>query len=325
METLSVKYRPKTFAEVVGQPVVVSVLSKQLATKTFKSAYLFVGQQGLGKTSTARLFAKEINHGEGEPIEIDAASNSGIDNVRQLVSNVQQVSLDADYTVVIVDEVQSFSKAAWDVLLKTIEEPPQNTVFIFCTTNPEKIPGTIMSRVQRFDFKKIPNELIADRLEFILNEEVIKNYERPALERIATLSNGYMRMAITLLDKCISYGDITLSNVEKVLDLISYDDLFNIADALKDKDYTKASQVISKLKANSYPILNSLLDFFINCEIFRKTNEVTFTNIPEIYKDRINQQDYMNYVDRLFKYRQLMSVEEENTLVDLFLLEMCRS
>ena len=161
--------------------------------------------------------------------------------------------------------------------------------------------------------------------EFILNEEVIKNYERPALERIATLSNGYMRMAITLLDKCISYGDITLSNVEKVLDLISYDDLFNIADALKDKDYTKASQVISKLKANSYPILNSLLDFFINCEIFRKTNEITFTNIPEIYKDRINQQDYMNYVDRLFKYRQLMLVEEENTLVDLFLLEMCRS
>lgn len=325
METLSVKYRPKTFAEVVGQPVVVSVLSKQLATKTFKSAYLFVGQQGLGKTSTARLFAKEINHGEGEPIEIDAASNSGIDNVRALVSNVQQVSLDADYTVVIVDEVQSFSKTAWDVLLKTIEEPPQNTVFIFCTTNPEKIPGTIMSRVQRFDFKKISNELIADRLEFILNEEVIKNYERPALERIATLSNGYMRMAITLLDKCISYGDITLSNVEKVLDLISYDDLFNIADALKDKDYTKASQVISKLKANSYPILNSLLDFFINCEVFRKTNEITFTNIPEIYKDRINQQDYMNYVDRLFKYRQLMLVEEENTLVDLFLLEMCRS
>lgn len=325
METLSVKYRPKTFAEVVGQPVVVSVLSKQLATKTFKSAYLFVGQQGLGKTSTARLFAKEINHGEGEPIEIDAASNSGIDNVRQLVSNVQQVSLDADYTVVIVDEVQSFSKAAWDVLLKTIEEPPQNTVFIFCTTNPEKIPGTIMSRVQRFDFKKISNELIADRLEFILNEEVVKNYERPALERIATLSNGYMRMAITLLDKCISYGDITLSNVEKVLDLISYDDLFNIADALRDKDYTKSCQVVSKLQASSYPILNSLLDFFINCEIFRKTNEITFTDIPEIYKGRINQHDYMDYVDRLFKYRQLMLAEEENTLVDLFLLEMCRS
>ena len=324
METLATKYRPHSFAEIVGQPTVVSVLSRQIATNTFKSAYLFVGGMGLGKTSTARLLAKEINHGEGSPIEIDAASNSGIDNVRALISNVQQSSLDSDYTIVIVDEVQSFSKAAWDVMLKTIEEPPSNTIFIFCTTNPEKIPGTIMSRVQRFDFKKISYNEIADRLEFILNEEVIKDYDRAALERIAVLADGYMRTAITLLDKCISYGDVTLSNVEKVLDLVSYDDLFDIVESLVDKNSEKALSVVSKLQTLNFPIIDNLLTFLINCEKYKRTHNISVSTIPSIYKDRIKDIDYMPYIERLFRYRQLVLTNDAKTLINLFILEMCK-
>ena len=172
--SLACKYRPKSFEECVGQPVVVSVLSRQIATKTFKSAYLFVGASGCGKTSVARIMASEINNRQSDPIEIDAASNNGIDNVRAIISDARQTSLDSDYKVYILDECHAFSNQAWQALLKLIEEPPYNTIFIFCTTNPDKIPDTIMTRVQRFDFNKISNKDIVDRLEFILNEEIIK-------------------------------------------------------------------------------------------------------------------------------------------------------
>ena len=151
--SLAVQFRPKTFDEVVGQETIIKILKKQVETQQFKNCYLFSGASGCGKTSVARIFAKTINNGVGEPIEIDAASNNGVDNIRNIIEEANKRSLDSDYKVYIMDEAHSLTSQSWQSLLKTIEEPPKYTIFIFCTTNPEKIPETILNRLQKFNFQ----------------------------------------------------------------------------------------------------------------------------------------------------------------------------
>ena len=166
-EALATKYRPTTFDDVVGQDSTKIILQQQLETGEFKNAYLFVGSAGTGKTTCARIFADEINKHEGTPIELDAASNNGVDDVRNIIQQAKTKSLDSEYKVFIIDECHSLSNTAWQAFLKLIEEPPAKSIFIFCTTNPEKIPKTILSRVQRFDFKRISQDGIVDRLDYI--------------------------------------------------------------------------------------------------------------------------------------------------------------
>lgn len=169
--SLAVKYRPKCWEDVTEQSVVKDILENQVQTKTVQSAYLFTGPSGTGKTTSARIFASMINDGKGNPIEVDAASNSGVDNIRQIIEDAKRKPLDAEYKIFIVDECHSLSNGAWQALLKTLEEPPKFTIFIFCTTNPEKIPQTILSRVQRYNFQKISNEGIVERLKSICENE----------------------------------------------------------------------------------------------------------------------------------------------------------
>ena len=174
MQNLATKYRPQSFSDVVEQDNIRLILQNQLDTGTFKSSYLFCGGAGTGKTTCARIFAKEINKGLGNPIEMDAASNSGVDDVRNIIQQAQTKSLDSEYKIFIIDECHSISNTGWQAFLKLIEEAPAKSIFIFCTTNPEKIPKTILSRVQRFDFQRISQAGIVDRLEYILQQEGYK-------------------------------------------------------------------------------------------------------------------------------------------------------
>lgn len=327
MESLANKYRPTCFAEIIGQDATVSILSRQVATKTFKNAYLLCGPAGLGKTSLARIMANEINHHESQPIEIDAASNNGVDSIRSLINEAQQASIDSDYKVFVVDECHSLTTQAWQAALKLIEEPPTHSIFIFCTTNPDKIPDTIMSRVQRFDLKKIPATDIADRLEFILNEELHNKYDRAALNRIAALADGHMREAIALLDKCISYGDVVIDNVEKVLGLVKYEWLFELLYEIVNKNTDGCIKLVSKLD-NSFDnytnVIDSMLKFFIECAKYKKTNDISYIAIPNEYVDKISDVDFSSLIDRTFKYRQLCSVDNSKSILDILILELSR-
>ena len=170
-EALATKYRPKVFDDVVGQDSIKIILQQQLESGEFKHAYLFVGGAGTGKTTCARIFANEINEHKGSPIELDAASNSGVDDVRNIIQQAKTKALDSEYKIFIIDECHSLSNTAWQAFLKLIEEPPAKSIFIFATTNPEKIPKTILSRVQRYTFNRISQSGIVARLISILENE----------------------------------------------------------------------------------------------------------------------------------------------------------
>ena len=252
METLAIKYRPKTWEDVTEQTNITTILKNQINTNTIKNAYLFCGGAGTGKTTCARIFANEINKGQGSPIELDAASNNGVDDVREIGKKAKTKSIDSVYKIFIIDECHALSNSAWQSMLKLIEEPPMKTIFIFCTTDPQKIPKTILSRVQRYDFKRISKQGIVDRLEYILtNEHLLTSSGDPqldgdtfidvakGLEYIARLSDGGMRDAITMLDKCISYNeDITLESVLSALNLQSQDTMVELTNLILDGDET---------------------------------------------------------------------------------------
>ena len=152
LESLAVKYRPNSWDEVFGQDVIVEILKKQIETNTIKNAYIFSGASGCGKTTVARIFANEINDHKGLPIEIDGASNNGVDNVKNIINEASQRSLNSEYKIYIIDEAHMLTTPAWNAFLKTIEESPKYTIFIFCTTDPQKIPETIKNRCMRFNF-----------------------------------------------------------------------------------------------------------------------------------------------------------------------------
>ena len=171
MRALATKYRPMSFEDVTEQSSIKIILQEQIDSHSVKNGYLFVGSAGTGKTTCARIFAKEINKGEGVPIEMDAASNNSVEDVRSIIAQAQTKSLDSEYKIFIIDECHSLSNSAWQAMLKTLEEPPAKSIFIFCTTDPQKIPKTILSRVQRYDFQRISQKGIVDRLKYIIEQE----------------------------------------------------------------------------------------------------------------------------------------------------------
>lgn len=234
-KALAIKYRPTTWEDVVEQGSAKIILQQQLNSGEVKNAYLFCGPAGCGKTTCARIFANDINKGEGNPIELDAASNNGVDDVRNIIQQAKTKSLDSEYKIFIIDECHAISNAGWQAMLKIIEEPPAKSIFIFCTTDPQKIPKTILSRVQRYDFQRISHKGIVDRLFQILEEEGYQDFaiEKNSLEYIAKIADGGMRDAITLMDKCLAYSkDLTLEDVVKALGTTDYDTMFKLTDYL---------------------------------------------------------------------------------------------
>ena len=170
-KALAVKYRPQTFEEVTEQKILTTILKQQISSKQIQHCYLFCGPAGCGKTTCARIFANEINGGQGIPVELDAASNNGVEDVRNIIQQAQTKSLDSEYKTFIIDECHSLSNAGWQAFLKLLEEPPAKSIFIFCTTDPQKIPKTIISRVQRYDFQRISQQGIVSRLKYVLKAE----------------------------------------------------------------------------------------------------------------------------------------------------------
>lgn len=325
--TLAVKYRPKTFDDVVEQDAIKTILLEQIRTKSFKHAYLFCGPAGCGKTTAARIFANELNSGMGNPIEVDAASNNGVDNIRDIIENAKRKSLDSEYKIYIIDECHMLSTGAWNAMLKLLEEPPKSTIFIMCTTDPQKIPATILSRVQRYDFSKISLDKICNRLAFIMNEEADELFEGrdraelgdppdycfdiEALEYIAKLADGGMRDAITMLDKCLSLStEVTVESVVKALGTVDYNTHFELLYQLGSRGAHKAIEIIETVYNSGKDIKQFLkqFQFFIldvcKYQLFKSFKYTAIPELPE-YKQLMEDEDYNDLLKALDWARQL--------------------
>ncbi len=262
------KYRPQVFSDIAGQEHVTSTLSNELKEGKISHAYLFNGSRGTGKTTCARILAKAVNclnPQDGNPcnecemcrgidngsildvIEIDAASNRGVDNIRDLTDEANFTPANAKYRVYIIDEVHMLTIEAFNALLKTLEEPPEHVKFILATTEVHKLPPTILSRCQRFDFRRIPVEDIVKRLKFVCQSEGL-SIDDSAANLVASIADGALRDALSLLDQCASRSkDITAEVVESAAGMAGKSYLYDLADALNDKDTAKVFQMIDDL------------------------------------------------------------------------------
>lgn len=295
-KSLAIKYRPTKFEDVVEQKATQQILIRQLETATFKQSYLFVGPAGCGKTTVARIFANEVNGGSGVVIEIDAASHGNVNDIRELGIQAKLKPVDSKYKVFIIDECHCLSAAGWSAMLKLIEEPPVTAIFIFCTTDVQKVPKTIISRCQRFDFKRISVSSITSRLKYICKQEGFNSVDANALEYIAKLADGGMRDAITLLDKSLSYVEnLTVDAVITALGTIDYETMFNLTDSLIKNKKTEVLKIIEaeyndgkdlKLFLRNYiQFLLDVLKVCIGCDW-------TYVQLPK-------HVDYVEWIERL--------------------------
>ena len=292
-KALAIKYRPQTFEDLTEQSAVVTILTNQIETNTIKHGYLFCGGAGTGKTTSARIFANMINKGAGTPIELDAASNNSVEDIRRLTEDAQTQSIDSEYKVFVIDECHSLSNQAWQAMLKTLEEPPAKAIFIFCTTNPEKIPQTILSRVQRYNFQRISQEGIVQRLLYILRCEgaIASTHLVEAVEYIAKIADGGMRDAITLMDKCLSFSsDLTVENVIKALGVTDYNTMFDLNNAFFENDKPKLIKIVSDVYSSGMDLklfIKTYFEFLLDLNVYCLTKDLAMTKIPEIWVDEM--------------------------------------
>lgn len=352
-QTLAVKYRPKTFDDLCEQSSIKDILTNQITTKTFQHAYLFTGPAGTGKTTSARIFASMINDGIGNPIEVDAASNSGVDNIRHIIEDSKRKPLDAPYKIFIIDECHSLSNGAWQAMLKLLEEPPKFSIFILCTTDPQKIPATILSRVQRYQFNKISTDGIVARLQNILDKESEEfcevkgndfgNFEEylaeggydsdnEALHYIAKLAAGGMRDAITMLDKCLSLShELTLENVLSALGVEDYGTFFELLGKLNSGDSTCVS-IIDSVFDTGKDVKQFMADFrrfILDCEkyiIFKSTEVIGIPGTDEYIEmlDNLDTEATFSTLEMVLELHNLLKWDNDaKTMIELKFISYC--
>ncbi len=350
------KYRPQTFHDLIGQENIVHALSKAIELNRIAHAYLLCGPRGTGKTSSARILAKSLNCKEGptltpcgkcpacldimnsipvDVIEIDAASNRSVEDTQAILEKIQYVPVNGRYKIYVIDEVHMLSNHAFNALLKTLEEPPENVIFILATTEPHKVLDTIISRCQRFDFRRITTDDIVKRLEYISGQENI-NIAKDALYAIAKNSQGGMRDALALLDQISVLGaskQIDVNDVNEILGKISYETLAEIAQYIIESDCTKSVPLIDKIYAKGnepVQIVSNLIQYFRdlmivkNCtdkDLIYSLTQVNETNYESIKKqsESFTVSEIIQIIDRLSYY----TTQIKDTTNKYLWLELC--
>jgi len=346
------KYRSQTFDELVGQEAVVTTLKNALKMNKISHAYLFSGPRGTGKTSVARLFSKALNCEEGlghqcnkcdncksisegkhpDVIEIDAASNSGVDEVRNLIDNVKYAPIKGRYKVYIIDEVHMMTNSAFNALLKTLEEPPEYVIFILCTTEPYKLIPTILSRCQRFEFKKISNPTLKELIVRVLKNENIKA-EDEAINLIVELADGGARDALSILDQLIAYsGDlINVKDIESVFGLTSKDEKLEMLTYISKKDTLSLLSFYNKINKRNVDIErlnNELLDILKDALIYEKIKgtsllEVASEEEVQTISSLFSEEKLVNMIDQLLKCQNdFKTTNNPNFLFQIYLLKL---
>ncbi len=344
------KYRPKNFEDVVGQEVIIKTLTNAIKYDKVSHAYLFTGPRGTGKTSIAKIYAKilncehlenlrpcekctscmQINNNQNiDVIEIDAASNSGVGEIREIRNKVSLVPSNSKYKIYIIDEVHMLTKEAFNALLKTLEEPPSHIIFIFATTELHKIPQTILSRCQKFDFKKISNKQIVDRLTYISQIENIK-ITKEALEEIAVLADGGLRDSVGMLDQAVSYSDneITLQDIHDINGTIDQleirkmlEDLFtkNLVSLLeKIEKYEEEGKNIIKISQEIIEELKNII-LYCNAKDFFKEEDPYYESVKHL----VNNNQLYNYIRSLSELVESMkNTSNQKILLEIELVKM---
>lgn len=334
--SLATKYRPNTWDQVYGQDSIITILDQQIKTGTIKNTYIFSGASGCGKTTVARLFIDKINNGNGSPLELDAASNSGVDNVREIIKFAQERSVDSEYKAYIIDECHALSNQAWQAFLKCIEEPPKYTIFIFCTTEPNKIPDTIKNRCMRFNFNRINSDLIYDRLLYICNNENFINYESTC-DYISRICNGEMRNAISMLEKCSDYNvDLNIDNTLICLGDYSYETYFKLVDSIIDGDLKNTFgiiDVIYKNGSNLIKFIDNFLEFNLDILKYILYQDIKCTKLPITQLEKLkfstsidNAQKYYFYIiDNLLETKSMIKTNSNiKSVIEVMFSKMCR-
>ena len=335
-QVIARKYRPQTFAEVLGQSTTISILRNAIKNNRLAHAYLFCGSRGTGKTTLARIFAKalncqtlspnfepcntcasckEITSGSSlEVIEIDGASNRGIDDIRQINSTVGYTTASGKYKIYLIDEVHMLTKEAFNALLKTLEEPPLKVKFLFATTEPHKMPPTILSRCQRFNLNRIPHDLVIQKLQRIIREQG-RPAEEEALLMIANQAEGGLRDAESLLEQILAFHEegITASGVASVLGIMTRDTLFELDHAGKEGNLSKAFEISHRIFSEGKdPVyfLESLSEHIRNILLIKLGSK-------EVSAVSLSQTEIENYQKVSKYYRQEQCLDILDYLIDM--------
>ena len=344
-------YRPQTFEDVAGQSHVTITLKNAIKENRIAHAYLFAGPRGTGKTTIAKILAKAINcTGDHPPcnecpnckaitqgdhpdvIEIDAASNNGVNEVRDLIDKVKYAPINAKYKVYIIDEVHMMTPEAFNALLKTLEEPPAHIVFILATTEPHKILPTIISRCQRFDFKRVDEHDIISRLEYVLKEENVE-YDEESLEIISKLADGGMRDALSILEQCLAYDrHLTVENINKVYGLLANDEKIRLIKLLLTKDMKNVLKTLDHMMSLSIDLkrlTQDLIDVLKDVIIFKNTQDLSLLFV--LHKNDIQQIVPYILVEEAFQMIDIFmdasshygQAVDSSTYFELALLKIC--